>query len=49
MQASKQPKALNNQKQKTSIVAICGPQENMTPNNYLKLLLNTIAEQVEIA
>ena len=40
---------LNNQKQKIRIGAIYGPQENVTPNNELKLLYKTIAEQIEIA
>ena len=40
---------LNNQKQKIRIGAISGPQENMTPNNELKLLYKTIAEQIAIA
>ena len=39
---------LNNQKQKISIGVIYGPQENMAPNNELKLLHKTIAEQIEI-
>ena len=40
---------LSNQKQKITIGAIYGPQENMTPNCELKLLYKTIAEQIEIA
>ena len=40
---------LNNQKQKIRTGAIYGPQENVTPNNELKLLYKTIAEQIEIA
>ena len=40
---------LNNQKQKIRKEAIYGPQENMTPNNELKLLCKTIAEEIEIA
>ena len=39
---------LNNQKQKIRIGVIYGPQENITPNNKLKLLYKTIAEQIEI-
>ena len=39
---------LNDQKRKIRIGAIYGPQENMTPNNKLKLLHKTIAEQIEI-
>ena len=39
---------LNNQKQKIRIGAIYGPQENVTPNNELKLLYKTIADQIEI-
>ena len=39
---------LNNQKLKIRIGAIYGPQENTTPNNKLKLLHKTIAEQIEI-
>ena len=35
---------LNNQKQKIRIRAIYGPQENMIPNNKLKLLYKKMAE-----
>ena len=35
---------LKNEKQKTRIETIYGPQENMTPNNELKLCYKTIAE-----
>ena len=38
---------LNNQKQKIMIGVIYGPQKNMAPNNELKLLYKTIAEQTE--
>ena len=40
---------LNNQKQKIRIGAIYEPQENVIPNNELKLLCKTIAKQIEIA
>ena len=40
---------LKNQKQKIRIGAIFRPQENMTPNNEIKLLYETIAEKIEIA
>ena len=40
---------LNNQKQKIRIRAIYGPQENMIPNNKLKLLYKKMAEQIDIA
>ena len=40
---------LNNQKQKIRIGAIYRLQENMTPNNELKLLCKSIVEQIEIA
>ena len=39
---------LNKQKRKIRIGAIYGPQENMTPNNEVKLLYKTIAAQTEI-
>ena len=39
---------LNNLRQKIRIGVIYGPQENMTPNNELKLLCKTIAAQIEI-
>ena len=38
---------LNNQKQKIRIGVIYGPQKNMKPNNELKLIYRTIAEQIE--
>ena len=37
---------LNKQRQKIRIGVIYGPQENMTPNNELKL---SLAEQIETA
>ena len=40
---------LNNQKQKIRIRAIYGPQENMIPNNKLKLIYKKMAEQIDIA
>ena len=40
---------LSNQKQKIRIGAIYRLQENMTPNNELKLLCKSIVEQIEIA
>ena len=40
---------LKKQKQKIRIGAIFRPQENMTPNNEIKLFYETIAEQIEIA
>ena len=39
---------LNKQKRKIRIGAIYGPQENMTPNNEVKLLYKTITAQTEI-
>ena len=39
---------LNNLRQKIRIGVIYGPQDNMTPNNELKLLCKTIAAQIEI-
>lgn len=40
---------LNNQKQKIRTRAIYGPQENMIPNNKLKLLYKKMAEQIDKA
>ena len=40
---------LNNQKQNIRTRAIYGPQENMIPNNKLKLIYKKMAEQIDIA